>query len=70
MIDALRPLIGTGLGIMLMLNGLRWWWQPHAFVGVGLIPASDPRTVRIFGIGIFIIGLLNAGLNLPQIFSE
>jgi hypothetical protein len=49
---------------MLMLNGFRWFYQPEAFVGVGLIPASDPRTVRIFGVGIFIIGLASTLLNL------
>ena len=70
MIDALRPWLGLALGLMLSINGFRMLTKPNSFVGVGMIPASDPRTVRGFGIVILIIGILNAGINLPNLFSE
>ncbi|MFT3977916.1 MAG: hypothetical protein QM688_12515 [Sphingomonas bacterium] len=65
-----RTVIRLGVGVMLAGIGLRRLLQPRAFIGVGLIPATDPRTVRAFGIFIFVIGLLDVGLGLTQLLSE
>ncbi|WP_294261073.1 hypothetical protein [uncultured Sphingomonas sp.] len=70
MIDTLRPWIGLAVGAMLTINGYRKVRDPNAFVGVGPIPATDPRTVRFFGIGFLVLGLLNVGLILSQLLSE
>jgi len=36
--------------------------RPHLYIWVGRIPASDPRTVRGFGIFYIVMGLLIGGL--------
>ena len=69
-IDALRPWVGLALGLLLVARGAMWIRKPQAFLGGGMIPATNPRTVRAFGVFVFIVGLLNAGLNLPLILSE
>lgn len=70
MSDRLHSWIGLGVGIAIMGSGLRYFLKPKAFVGIGFIPATDPRTVRAFGIFFFVLGLLNAGLNLTKLLSE
>ncbi len=70
MLDLLRPWMGLALGIVLAINGWKMLTKPNAYVGVGIIPASDPRTVKWFGVFGLIAGVLNVGLNLPQLFSE
>ncbi len=39
------------LGVAATLaGGLRMALRPHAYLGTGIPPATDPRTVRFFGI--------------------
>jgi len=70
MIDALRPWIGVAVGLMITMLGIQRIRKPMAFVGRGLVPASDPRTVRIFGVAFLIIGGLNFLLHFYGIVSE
>ena len=70
MLDMLRPWLGLAVGVMLAVNGWKLLTKPNAYVGVGIIPASNPRTVKWFGIVGLIIGIDNASVNLPHLFSE
>lgn len=63
MMEALHPWIGIAAGTALFLGGVRMVSHPDAHIGVGIIPAREPRTVRIFGIASIVIGALNAALS-------
>lgn len=68
--DYLRPWLGLGLGLLILLSGLRMALRPATFIGTGPIPASEPNTVRAFGIFFIVLGLVHLGLNLSYFASE
>lgn len=70
MIEQLRPWAGLGLSAVILWSGARMVFRPGSFAGIGLIPASDPRTVRAFGFLFLVIGVANAGLNFSYFVSE
>jgi hypothetical protein len=52
------------LGASLLLTGAHQVARPAAYVGNGVLPATDPRTVRRFGGAAMVCGGLISILNL------
>ena len=67
MIEVLRPYIGVAFGAWLTFLGIRWTSYPNRYVGTGVIPATVPRTIRIFGVLTVIIGASNVAINIPKL---
>lgn len=44
--------------------------RPHAYLGKGTAPATDPRTVRWFGLFFFVLGGTTAVLAPYQFVTE
>jgi hypothetical protein len=57
-----------GVAVMLLYTGLRMAFRPTLYVGVGTMPASDPRTVRSFGIFFALLGLIIASFLAVSVF--
>lgn len=70
MIETLHPWIGLAFGIALSISSLKMIIRPDAYVCVGIIPASDPRTVKYFGDMNMIFATLILGANLHYFFTE
>ena len=57
-------------GVSLLAAGARLALRPRAYIGAGTPPATDPRTVRWFGILFLVLGILTAGIPLIQFIPE
>jgi hypothetical protein len=66
--------IATALALLGMLapiaSGGHMVARPAAYLGKGTAPASDPRTVRWFGIVFLILGSASAALFVLQFVTE
>lgn len=61
----------TLLGVLaLMASGANMVLRPRTFLGQGISPATDPRTVRAFGIFFLVLGTAAAVLTLIKFVSE
>jgi hypothetical protein len=57
-------ILGLLFGAALVLAGARQAARPAAYVGKGIPPATDPRTVRHFGAAMMVGGGFISLLNL------
>jgi len=70
MIETVRPWLGVVAGLVLIWNGMRMIARPEPYIETGFVPASDPRTVKMFGTASVLFGLVIALLNLSHFASE
>ena len=63
-------ILGVVFGLGAVALGVRMILRPVAYLGTGIQPARDPRTVRFFGIVLAAIGAAVLVLNLVKLASE
>lgn len=63
-------MIGGLTGALALLAGAHMLLRPRAYVGTGIPPATDPRTVRWFGAFFLVLGAAMIGLALIPFAQE
>jgi hypothetical protein len=56
--------------LVLVASGAHMVLRPHTYLGKGSLPATDPRTVRWFGLLTLVLGAVSVALSLIKFVSE